>query len=53
MTNSHKKVFIEPELFVHGGIEEITEQNNAIAYTDVPQGTAADPTLPGMGILGS
>lgn len=53
MSNSQKKVFVEPELFVHGKIEEITEQNANILVTDVPQGTQADPGLPGLGVIGS
>ncbi|MEM6612315.1 MAG: hypothetical protein AAF652_08685 [Cyanobacteria bacterium P01_C01_bin.72] len=53
MAKSQKKAFVEPELFVHGQIEEITEQNNAIFSTDVPQGTPGDPSLPNAGVLGS
>lgn len=53
MQNSQKKTFVEPELFVHGQIEEITEQNNAVFATDVPQGTPGDASLPGNGVLGS
>jgi len=53
MNNSPKKAFSEPELFVHGQIEEITEQNNTVFKTDVPQGTIGDPSVPGGGIVGS
>ena len=53
MNNSPKKTFAEPELFVHGQIEEITEQNAQIFVTDVPNGTTADPTQPGLGVIGS
>ena len=53
MNNSPKKVFIEPELFVHGLVEEITEQNNQVFVTDVPKGTPGDPNQPGGGIVGS
>ena len=53
MNNSPKKTFAEPELFVHGQIEEITEQNNVVFVTDVPQGTPGDPNVPGGNITGS
>jgi|GEM_PF-4683505 len=53
MSNSQKKVFVKPELFIYGRIEEITEQNNAVFVTDVPQGTEGDPSQPGGGIIGS
>ena len=53
MNNSTKKTFVEPELFVHGQIEEITEQNNKINSLDLPQGTPVNPNNGLNGIIGS
>ena len=53
MNNSTKKTFVEPELFVHGQIEEITEQNSNINNIDLPQGTPINVTNGLNGIIGS
>ncbi len=36
--NNDKKVYVTPELTVHGNVEEITLANGFVTPTDVPMG---------------
>lgn len=47
---SSKKVYIRPELIVHGNIATITQSGGA-SSTDVPQGTSVGPN--GIGDVAS
>ena len=49
-----KKVYISPELYIHGDIEKLTQTGGALC-TDVPQGTpnTGPGTVTGDVCLGS
>ena len=48
-----KQEYTKPKLEMLGEVRDLTAATGSPFQTDVPNGTPANPSLPGFGVLGS